>query len=389
MVSEASPLEAATSTAASSTCLRVSAPLLTPKNSTTVRRARRIRPGSAPASGPDPRLRTLTRQTGACGIEPRHRRHPGGPRRTGRRGVACRAAAPVGRHIGGARGVCRHARRRPRRAAATGRAHPGLHPPRGPAPAASAGHLGPGLPRHRPDAQLGRRGPAPALAELFRALGRRAQLRRPPGPGSGRRTLRQRILRAAARRRRPDHSAEQYRRNAGRRRQPGDRHLGGLQPQHLGRPCPRGGRGRLLGRHADRTGRARPFPSPPDGDRTQGPARADLPALHLQLPDSDRLFYPDGPATRAGPSPGVRRLHALLVPCPRRVHNARRRAALCGPLPVAGTCALRRTPTGDAADRSRGTSGRSSLPMRSAHSGERCTARPGRQARTRPYHHHR
>ena len=97
-----------------------------------------------------------------------------------------------------------------------------------------------------------------------------------------------------------------------------------------------------VGLRTARPRRARRQPHPGDGGRGPGPARADQPALHLQLARRDRELR----AHRSRPGPRaaarVRRLHPLLVPQPRRLHDAGRGAALRRALPVARAGPLRR-----------------------------------------------
>ena len=71
-------------------------------------------------------------------------------------------------------------------------------------------------------------------------------------------------------------------------------------------------------------------------------------ALRVQLPDSHRVLraHRPGPGTRV--APGFRRLHLLLVPCPRHVHLAGRRVAGDRAVPAAGASAVRRAAAGPA-----------------------------------------
>ncbi len=92
------------------------------------------------------------------------------------------------------------------------------------------------------------------------------------------------------------------------------RHAGRLRLAGVGCAGQGDRRGGPLGVGAVGTRRARPLAYGADRGGDPGPARPDLPALHLQLPRRDRLVRPH----RSGPGPrtaaGVRRLHPLLVP---------------------------------------------------------------------------
>ena len=92
---------------------------------------------------------------------------------------------------------------------------------------------------------------------------------------------------------------------------------------------------------------------------------------------------------RPGPraAAGVRRLHPLLLPPARRVHDAGRGAPLDRALPAARAGPLRRPAPGHAADRARGAAGRRTLPLHPAAGRERRPARArgrGRAAATSP-----
>ena len=118
------------------------------------------------------------------------------------------------------------------------------------------------------------------------------------------------------------------RRGAGRRHPPGLRH-----PAHR-RAGPGRRRGRAVGRRAARARRARRVAHPADGGRGAGAAGPDQPALHLQLARRDRQLRAHRPRPGPRAADGVRRLHPLLLPPPRRVHDARRGA----PLASSATC---------------------------------------------------
>ena len=197
-----------------------------------------------------------------------------------------------------------------------------------------------------------RRRQGPPVPARGRPRGRRPGLRpgRLPGPGCGRG--------AAGHRRR-------YRRSPGR---PGRRPAGA-------RPG-RGDHGdRPLGRHPARARRAGLLPGPPGPCRGPRPACPDQPALHLQRAVRDRLVRADRPRTGPGPDPGVRRVHPVLVPGARRVHHARRGAALDRPVPDHRAGPVRRAAAGTAADRARGAAGRAAVPVPAAPGGERGAAR--------------
>src|SRR5690606_1823301 len=154
-------------------------------------------------------------------------------------------------------------------------------------------------------------------------------------------------------------------------RRPGGRHARRLRPARLSRAGPgRPGGGGLGGLPAG-AGRARPVPHAADGGGGAGAARADLPALHLQLAHHDRLVRPHRPGAGQGAAAGVRRLHPLLLPAARRVHHARRGAALHRPLPDPGARPLRRPASGDAPHRAGGAAGRGAVPVPAAAGRER------------------
>ena len=149
--------------------------------------------------------------------------------------------------------------------------------------------------------------------------------------GRARPRLRHRRLPRAARHRQPARDRGTGRRRAGRADRPA-----------VGQPAARDRGGGQLGLRPARAGRARRVAAPADARGGPGAARADQPALHLQLPRRDRLVR----AHRSGPGPraaaGVRRLHPLLLPPARRVHDARRGAALDRALPAARAGPVRR-----------------------------------------------
>ena len=117
-------------------------------------------------------------------------------------------------------------------------------------------------------------------------------------------------------------------------------------------------------------------------------ARAEVRALRAQI--SPHFIYNALTAIalvrahrpRAGPraDPRVRRVHPLLVPGARRVHHARRGAALDRPLPDHRTGPVRRPTAGTPADRPRGAAGRPAVPVPAAAGRERRPARAVPQA---------
>ena len=136
-----------------------------------------------------------------------------------------------------------------------------------------------------------------------------------------------------------------------------------------------------LGRRPARPRRAGLVPGAAGPGRGAGAARPDQPALHLQRADRDRLVRAHRPGAGPRADPGVRRVHPVLVPGARRLHHARRGAALDRPVPDHRAGPVRRPAPGAAADRARGAAGRPAVPVPAAAGGERRPARPVPQAR--------
>ena len=116
---------------------------------------------------------------------------------------------------------------------------------------------------------------------------------------------------------------------------------------------------------------------------------ADQPALHLQLAQCDRVVHQhrpgEGPRARAR----VRRLHALLVPPARRLHDRGRGAAVDRQLPEARARPVRRPAHRHPADRARGAVDGRAVPLDPAARRERGAARPRVEGGRRPHHDHR
>ena len=204
-------------------------------------------------------------------------------------------------------------------------------------PAGAARHPGGRARRHQRAAGLGRPGRPPP-----QPAGRHDQ----PGRGDRAHDDRRRAHAGLRRRRLPGAAGD--REPAGRRGHP-RRRARGRRPAHHRRPGARGRRGGVVGERAARAGRARRVAQPADGGRGARAAGADQPALHLQLARRDRQLRAYGPRPRPRAAAGVRRLHPLLLPPPRGVHDARRGAALRRALPPARAGPLRRPAPGDAA----------------------------------------
>ena len=117
-------------------------------------------------------------------------------------------------------------------------------------------------------------------------------------------------------------------------------------------------------------------------------ARAEVRALRAQI--SPHFIYnaltaialvrAHRPGAGPGADPGVRRVHPVLVPGARRVHHARRGAALDRPVPDHRAGPVRRPAAGAAADRPRGAAGGAAVPLPAAAGGERGPARAVPQA---------
>ncbi len=287
---------------------------------------------------------------------------------------AVRAAArpPGHRHRDPAGHLRGAAHRRARRRAAAGRADRGRRPARrsatcGPWSARPAwrslpaGESSPstGDGAHHRD-QFAAAAGRPSRPAARRVLGERRPALRPgrlPGP-------------RARSSRRSGRTAGGRRAGRARRRPAGAR----AGPGHAG--------DRALGRHPARPGRAGLVPGTL--------ARAEVRALRAQI--SPHFIYnaltaiaslrPDRPGAGPGADPRVRRVHPVLVPGARRVHHARRGAALDRPVPDHRAGPVRRPAAGTAADRARGAAGHPAVPVPPAAGGERGPARVVPQARS-------
>ena len=250
------------------------------------------------------------------------------------------------------------------------------HPP----PARPARHPGGRAHRHQR-----RCSPGTALGSHHADQAPRAAPRRPSSTARtrvadrGELRLRRRRLPGPARGRQP----------AG-RRGPGRRHPPGRSDRPAtGRPGPRRRRGRRSGSPASSS-------SPSSTRRGTRLMEAEVRALRAQI--SPHFIYNSLGAIaslrahrpRPGPraAAGVRRLHPLLVPPARRVHDAGRGAALGRALPAARAGPLRRPAPGHAADRARGAAGRRAVPVHPAAGRERRPprARGAPTAAARPHH---
>ena len=141
-----------------------------------------------------------------------------------------------------------------------------------------------------------------------------------------------------------------------------------------------------VGVRAARPGGARRLAAPAGRGRGARPAGADLAALHLQLAGRDRVVRADRPRAGPGPAAGVRRLHPVLLPPARRVHDAGRGAPVDRAVPAARAGAVRRAAAGRAPDRARGAAGADPVPLPPAAGRERRQARARGPRRGR--HHH-